>query len=423
MAKKMYDIIPVKVVERKEEDVESVGTEEVSHPIKTRKTFSFSKWWLLGIVFAFLLGIYFFVEGKAEVQISPKTEDFSVEEVAVTINSMESIIDYEKNVVPGIVFSDSKDFSEEYQATGTDDKAKKSTGTIKVYNKINPAKPISLIKGTRFLSESGLIYRADANFTVPAGKVQGGSFVGGSVEINVTAAEAGEKYNLSKATFSVPGLNGTEYYSNIWAETVTALSGGEESSVKIVTREDINSNEGAFEDKYIAEARQALINNVPKEFMYFEEYINPKMENISASAKEKEEIDKFTISGKTSVQATVFRKEDMASLGQEILKKQLSELKTIVPESVVFDVTEKKLNKDGKIEMKVVFKCKTYSMPENSIIMDSLLGKDKNNALLLLSNIPEIEKSEIKISPFWKWRIPKTEERVDVKINFGLGSN
>jgi hypothetical protein len=157
--------------------------------------------------------------------------------------------------------------------------------------------------------------------------------------------------------------------------------------------------------------------------MYFEEYINPKMENISASAKENEEMDKFTVAGKTSVQATVFRKEDMVKLGQDLIKKQLSELKLIVPGSVNFDVIEKKLNKDGKIEMSIVFKCKTYSMPEDSIIMESLLGKDKNNASSLLSSIPEIEKVEIKISPFWKVRVPKTEDRVNIRLNFGLGSN
>ena len=422
MAKKIYDVIPVRVVEKKreqKEEEENVEVKEFVRPQRERKKIGFRPWWFAVVILAVLLGIYFFVEGKAEVKIFPKTEEFSVNETTIIVDSMESLINYEKSVVPGIVFSDSKDYTEEYLATGTDDKAKKAVGTIKVYNKSTSGKPLSLIKGTRFLSVPGeLIYRADSNFTIPAGKTEGGSFVNGSVEIKVTAAEAGEKYNLQSAIFSVPGLNGTEYYSNIWAETVGSLSGGEESSVKIVTKNDITSSKNAFEDKYIDEARKALIDNVPEGYVYFEDYINPKINNIVVSAKENQEIDKFTVSGKSEVKATVFRNEDMFKLGETIIKKDLSELKMIVPDSITFDVKDKKLNKDGKIEMTIVFKCNTYSMPEDDIIMGAVLGKNKDNAANLLSSIPEIKKAEIKISPFFKISIPKREERVNVQLDF-----
>ena len=422
MAKKIYDVIPVRIVEKKKEqkeEEENIEVKEFARPQRERKKIGFKPWWFVVVILAVLLGVYFFVEGKAEVKIFPKTEEFSVNETTIVVDSMESMINYEKGIVPGIVFSDSKDYTEEYLATGTDDKAKKATGTIRVYNKITPAKPLSLIKGTRFLSSSGeLIYRADSNFTIPAGKTEGGSFVNGSVEIKVTAAEAGEKYNLQSTVFSVPGLNGTEYYSNIWAEIVVPLTGGEESSVKIVTKNDITSSKNTFEDKYIDEARKALIANIPEGYIYFEDYINPKINNITVSAKENEEVGKFTVSGKSEVKATVFRNEDMSKLGETIIKKDLSELKNIVPNSIRFDVKEKKLNKDGKIEMTVVFNCNTYSMLEDDIIMGAILGKNKDNAANLLGAIPEIKKTEIKISPFFKTSVPKREERVNVQLDF-----
>lgn len=383
-------------------------------PIKRKKRrFPFIP--LLVLIVLSLAGVFFFVQGKAEVEIYPKTEEVSTE-ASFTVDTSKAIIDYDNNIVPGIIFSDKRDGSENYQATGTDEKAKKAAGTIKVFNKMKPYKALSLVKGTRFLSAPGeLTYKSDAAFTIPAAKSDS---VPGSVEIKVTAAEAGEKYNIPSATFSVPGLSGSEYYVNIWAETVTALSGGEESQVKIVTKNDINSAKDKFEERFDGESKQALIATAPQGYSYFQEDISPKITNMVVSAKEGDEVDQFNVSGHIETEATVFRVEDVNNLGEKLLLKDISELKTIVPNSVSYEVKEKKLNKDGTISLKVSFKGKIYSLPEDSFLMDSLIGKGVNQSASLLENIPEIQKVEIKLSPFWKWTIPNNKERINIKLNF-----
>jgi len=412
MPRKIYDIIPP---EHQEEIHEEMAKEcSIREPIKREKRkFPFIPFFVL--IFLSLVGVFFFVQGKAEVEIFPNTEDVSVE-ANLTIDTSEAVIDYEKNVVPGIIFSDKRDGSDNYQATGTDDKAKKAVGTINVFNKIKPAKALTLIKGTRFLSVPGeFIYKSDSAFIIPAAKSDSAP---GSIEIKVTAAEAGAKYNINSATFSLPGLSGSEYYSNIWAETVTALSGGEESQVKIVTKNDISLAEDKFEEKYDEESKQALIATAPQGYSYFQEDISPKITDMVVNAKEGDEVDQFNVSGHIEAEATVFRDEDVNKLGDGLLKKEISELKTIVPGSVAYEVKEKKLNKDGTISLKVAFKAKIYSLPENSFLMDSLMGKNTKYSASLLENIPEIKKVEIRLSPFWKWSIPNNEERINIKLNF-----
>lgn len=412
MAKKIYDIIPPEhQIEKHEELAKECSARE---PIKRdKKRFPFVPF--LMIVIISLIAIFFFIPVKADVSITPRTEEVTTE-ATFTIDATESVADYENNIVPGIIFSDKRDGSGNYNATGTDDKAKKSTGTIKVFNKISPAKPLSLIKGTRFMSSAGeLVYRSDSAFTIP--KAVSDS-VPGSIDIKVTAAEAGAKYNIPTTVFSIPGLSGSEYYSNIWAESVTAMAGGEESQVKIVTSNDINLAKDGFEEKYDEESKQALIATVPQGYTYFSEDILPKLSNLSVSAKTGDELDVFSVSGHIDTDVTVFRNEDANKLGESLLSKDISELKTMVPNSVTFEVKEKKLNKDGTIKLTVVFTGKIYSLPDNGLLLDSLEGKNVNYSASLLSNIPEIEKVEIKVSPWFKFNIPNNEKGINIQLKF-----
>jgi len=412
MTKKIYDIIPPEhQVEKHEEMAQECSARE---PIKReKKKIGFKP--LLLIVVLILVCVFFFVQGKADVSITPKAEEVTTE-ATFTIDNTEAVVDYEKNIVPGIIFSDKRDGTETYNSTGTDDKAKKATGTIKVFNKMSPAKALSLIKGTRFMSSTGeLVYKSDTAFTIP--KAVSDS-VPGSVEIKVTAAEAGAKYNISSAIFSVPGLSGSEYYSNIWAESVTAMAGGEESQVKIASSNDINLAKDNFEEKYDNISKQALIDTILKGYSYFPEDISPKLTNLSVSAKAGDELDKFSVSGHIETEATVFRDDDANKLGEYLLSKNISELKTMAPNSVTFEVKEKKTNKDGTITLSVVFKGKIYSMPDNAVLLDSLKGKSPKDSTKLLSNMAEIQKVDIKVSPWFKFNIPNDEKGINIQLKF-----
>jgi hypothetical protein len=412
MVKKIYDIIPPEhQIEKHDELAKECSARE---PIERKKKgFPFIP--LLVLVVLSLGAAFFFVQGKADVFITPKTEEITTE-ASFTIDTAESVIDYENNVVPGIIFTDKRDGSEAYNATGSDEKTKKATGTVKVFNKMSPAKSLSLIKNTRFMSSTGeLVYKSDAAFTIP--KAVSDS-VPGSIEVKVTAAEVGEKYNISSTVFSLPGLSGSEYYSNIWAESVTPMTGGEESKVKIVSSNDISSAKDSFEEKYDGESKQALINTIPKGYTYFSEDISPKLSNLSVSAKEGDELDKFSVSGHIDTEATVFRDEDVNRLGEEILNKNVSELKTLAPGSVIYEVKEKKLTKEGKIQLTVIFKGKIYTKFDNATLIDVLKGKDVNYSASLLKNMPEIEKVEIKLSPWFEFKIPNNEKGINIQLKF-----
>jgi hypothetical protein len=404
--KKIYDIIPPDKVEDILKPKEKVIKE------KKKRKFPF-KIFLIILIGALVYG--FFMEGRAEVIIYPKLEVLS-EEVIINVNLKQGAVDLENKVIPAIVFEKESDFSEEYQATGITEKDKKAKGTIRVFNKQNPGKPLTLIKGTRFLNETGeLIYRALSGFTVPQAKTVDGKFTPGYVDVEVEADTAGEKYNINSGTFSVPGLSGTEYYSSIWAQVINSISGGFKSEVSVVLSKDIEGAKNNFEEKFSSKNQEDLKNSIPSNYILSEDGFLTNFEDVVTSAKAGEEVSSFTVSGKAKTEIQAFRKDDIESILENIIAQKTTEI--IVPDSLELNVTETKEKTDGA-EIKISFEVKTYWLPENAFLLQNILGKEKNFSATLLNGIPEIEKSEIKLSPFWKTNNPNNKEKVEIKLNF-----
>ncbi len=403
--KKIYDIIPPELAGKSRQ----ISQEKIVEKKKTKK-FSF-KW--LGAVVIILFLLAFFVEGRAVVTIYPKTNDIFGEEM-VTIALKQGVLDEENKIIPAIIFSDDVEESSNYSATGSIDKSVKARAVIRVFNKYKPEKSITLVKGTRFLSVPGeLIYRAVSGFTIPPAQTIDGKFTPGYVDVEVEADQAGEEYNLSSATFSVPGLNGTEYYPSIWGETINPIAGGLKAKVSVVLQKDIDNAKDDFEKNLIAKGKEELKKTIPSNYIFFDEDFVFETRDIAANIKAGAEATSFSVSGKLKIETKVFRKEDLESL----LTKNISS-KKIVPDSLTYNIVEKKNVAEGAEELKISFSAKTYWLPENDFLQQNVVGKSKDYALSLLEGLPEVEKAEIKLIPFWKLKAPNSKDRIEINISF-----
>jgi hypothetical protein len=406
--KKIYDIVPPGKADSVLRPREITKEREV----KIKRKFPFK------LFFIILIGtiVYvFFMDGHSVVTIYPKINQVSGEET-ITVTLKQGAVDLENKIVPSIIFPNVQDVSENYTATGKSDKDVKAKGTIRVLNKLNPAKSLSLIKGTRFLDESGdLIYKAISGFTIPAAKTIDGKFTPGFVDIEVEADEAGERYNISSAIFSVPGLSGTEYFSSIYGEVKSPFIGGFKSEVSVVLAKDLELAEETFKEKFTNKSREDLKNSIPSNYIYNEQEFITTFENIVLGAKVKDEVASFTVSGKVKTEVEAYRKEDVMGVLESIVGKQTSE--TIIPDGLTYTQTESK-TKDDNLELKVSYSAKTYWLPDNDFLLQSILGKDKNYSLSLLQNIPEVDRAEINLQPFFKTKNPNNKENVEIKLNF-----
>ncbi len=411
--KKIYDILPPDLAEKKEFKLQ----EEPIKKERKRVRVPF-KW--LGIIVLGLFLVAFFVEGRSVVTIYPKTEEISGEET-ITASLKQGTLHEENKIVPAIVFSSDLEPSKDYPATGITDKDKKAKAVIRVFNKHKPEKALTLIKGTRLFSVPGeLIYRATAGFTIPQAKTIDGKFTPGYIDVEVEADQAGENYNLSSAIFSVPGLSGTEYYSSIWAETINPITGGFKSEVSMVLQKDIDNAKAAFENEFLAKGKEELKKSIPANYVFFEENFVSEISSMALSVKAGEEVASFTVSGKIKTETEVFRKEDVEALLTNSIKNLTSETKKLVPGSLSYEILEKKSKGNDGLELKISFTGKTYWLPDNAFLLQNILGKNRDYATSLLEGLPEVERVEIKLTPFWKFSNPNDKDRVEIKLGFYL---
>lgn len=405
MTHKIVDIIPPR---KKNSVVEVQAKRREINPSTKTKVFAF-------ILFLLAIGsVYFLYDGSAEVSVYPRTEPITIEET-VLVKAEEAFINYEEGVIPGEYFTETKHFEEIYNATGSDESAQEATGTIRVYNKHSSGESVTLVKGTHFLSSpQGLSYHSLTVINIPA--MSDGN--PGYVDIEVEADEAGEDYNIDSATFSIPKLSGTSYYSTTWAELIEgSISGGTMSEVRVVTEKDLSDAETDFKQKYAAQAIESLKENIPSNYIFFEESFDQQIANFMITAEEGDVADTFKISGDITTNILVFRENDV---DKYIEAKMLED--RVDGEEIVPGTEEKQLSSTGEeddgLSLFISASCDVYPYPDEYLLLKDLIEKDIAEAKSSLGDIPDIIEVKIDRTPFWKTRMPKELKDINLNILF-----
>ena len=404
---KIIDIVPPNT--NKNDEVRIIKKEKV----KKRKNFPKV---LVLILFFVIAGtvLAFLIEGRGNVVIYPATKDIGLEEV-IYISAQETGIDFEKNIIPGEYFEEKLDFEDIYEATGSDESATKAEGVITVCNEHPSSKPLKLVKDTRFLSSEGeLTYKAVGAFTIPA-KTGNNP---GCVEVSVIAEEVGDNYNINSGTFSVPGLKNTEYYTTICAELKSdqKIEGGSRSMQRVITEKDIDKAKDLFEEKYLEIAKESLKKNLDEvgTYIYLDEGFKQEFDKFIILGSKGDKVDSFKIQATITTKVLIFRKSDI----DKFIEKKLllsEENRAFVPNSVF-----KEFAKDESEENTLILKvsAKTYPKISEILILNDIKGQEIEDCKSILKGFPEIKSVDVAASLFWKNRLPKNKENINIEIDF-----
>lgn len=363
---------------------------------------------LIIILIIIILGIAFFWEGKGRITIYPLTKNIEFEEI-IYISAKETSIDFENNILPGEYFIEKLDFEETFEATGSDETGAKATGTITVCN--SRSLPLNLQKNTRFLSQEGnLIYTAEQALTIPAKDC---------IEAAVIAEEAGEEYNITSSTFSVPGLlKYPDWYSVISGELKEgqALSGGSRSAIKVITEKDIEKAEETFKEALIEKGKQSLKKNLDEvgAYVYEENSFEQDFDKFITLGTKGDKVDNFKIQATITTKILVFRKSDVDKfISSKILLTE--ENREFVPNTIFKEFKKDEENEDALI---LRVSAKTYPKISEVLLLNDIKGLEIEDCKNILKGFPEIKSADITASLFWKNRLPNKKENIDIEIEF-----
>ncbi|MEI7425132.1 MAG: hypothetical protein WCK10_03375, partial [Candidatus Staskawiczbacteria bacterium] len=373
-------------------------------------------------VIVLMLCVYLFIKlPKAEITIWPKIETLSFQKT-ITADKSSTIVDSGNMVIPAQYFEATKTNSQDFPATGSATNDGKASGTITVYNKCDPATPLTLSKGAHFLSDSGKSFSYLKKIIIPAATKKSGKTTPGSIQLKVEADESGTSYNIAPAAFSIPKLNGTIYYSCIYATSDDAMIGGYTGNVKKVTEDDISGAKDVLTKKTSLDAMADLKAQISDDYILIDKAVSTDIVSALTKTKSGTIADNFNYEVKITASALVFKKSDLEQLAKNYIISQLSDGKTILDSNFKIDYSANVIDiSSGKMTLNLDFSSGIYQDIDKNSVSLSLLGENESQISQTLNSRlgGTVVKIETKFWPFWVTKVPNNQGVVNVKLEFG----
>ncbi len=399
-------ISPAEEPAQKEKEVFEYYPEE-----KPRK--SGGRPWLFGsiaavCIAAFIVGMMT-VFASATVTITPKSEVIGVD------TQITAVSDPQTQGVRYEVLKLSKSKTTPIPAAGEEAAEVKASGKIVIYNNFS-ADPQRLIVRTRFETPGGLIYRIPESVVIPGKTVKDGVETPGSIEVEVFADETGEKYNIKKTDFTIPGFkNDAARYTTIYARSSTDMTGGFVGTRKTVLPEDKQAAIASMTSEIEAEIKKDLESKVPAGLVLLPDAIDYESTELPAG----ENSSSVIIGQEVTAYALLL---DATGLSQKITSEYLAESPEwngITP--VIKDFsglslknTPQNFETGEEITLDISGTSTVWAEVDLDSVNQRLLGTPKKEAAKLINEFAGIRSVSAAIRPIWKQSFPDNPSKIYV---------
>ncbi len=410
MSDKITDIMPPGGSEHvSERKVPETVERPVRQEVAPRRRGGSWKWLLL---FFMALPLIFALSrlGKAEIKIWPKTNTVFFD-TALTVDAEASVVDASEQIIPGQVFESTADFSQVFAASGKT--MRRATGIIRLYNAYS-TEPEEWLEGTRFISDEGKIFKSDGEITVPGAEEKNGKLIPKYVDVPVTAAEAGEDYNIGPSNFSIFVFRGTPRYTKFYGESLESMKGGGEGPQ--VSEDDLVKAEEDAKDKAEAKAINVLKEKVSDSFILLPDVIETEITATSSSISAGDEVENFTFEAKAKAVTIAFSRSQTEDFISDFVLSQVPGEKLFYRESLNADYIPQVVDFNaGTIQLTVSFSGKVYPRVDISSIKKGLVGKSVSETKTFLEGQADFTASEVRFWPFWVRKVPSDLGKINIE--------
>lgn len=428
MPKKIYDIKPPKTRKKKETSIKKTETPVEIKVIKRTRVQHQNEekpFWIpvaiAGSIFLLIVCIYmFFKLPRVEIAIWPKVDVLSYQQTIKADKTISSI-DLKKQVIPAQYFETSKVSSQDFPATGSASNEGKASGLITVYNKCDPATPVTLAKGAHFLSDSGKSFSYLQKIVIPAATKKLGKTIPGSVQITVTADESGSEYNIAPAAFSIPKLNGTIYYSCIYATSDEEMIGGYTGKVKKVTDDDIYGAKEVLTKQASEDAMSLLKDKISSEYITLNNAVTTTTVNATTKVKSGAIVDNFNYQVEIKASALAFKKSDIEQIAKDYILSQVPEGKTLLEKDFKLDYSTGTIDMSaGNMIVNLDFSSGVYENIDKNSMTLSFMGQNDEQIRRTIENSygDQVSEVQVKFWPFWVKSAPNNQKSIRVELKF-----
>lgn len=364
--------------------------------------------WLIGgisaIVLIFVIGNLF---SGATVTITPKSDNFSVD-LDLTAKSAAAT-----GELGYTIYSLSGDKEQVVPADGERPVEAKASGTIIVYNNYTTSSQ-RLVKNTRFETPDGLIYRIANSITIPGRHAVAGVNVPGSVETEVFAESAGEKYNIGLSDFTIPGFKSNpDRFTNFYARSKTAMTGGLIGTEKFISDTKLGQTKAQIETELTKELVAEAMANVPDDSVFYDSAYKISFEPVISSSKANG--NNMSVVERAHLTAFFLKRDELAkAISQNVVAGYDGSPVTIAkPENLQYtEKVTKEATNTSQISFNIKGKADIIWKFDETKLRSDLTGKSKNELSKIAERYPAIIKAEAVIRPFWKGSFPASTDKI-----------
>ncbi len=382
-------------------------------PVRGKETLGTRKFiiiFLAAAVFSFLFTVSF-AFNQAKIRVVPKKESFSVN-LPITVSAAITEPDSIYGLVPGQPVQFEKEITGDFAATGEKEIFQKAKGKLTIYNNYG-VQPQTLVATTRFQTAEGLVFRIPNTITVPGTTGSGSSFKPGRIEVEIIADRAGDEYNIGPSEFRIPGFLGSPRYQGFYAESSESFSGGFIGKAKVVTKEDIESAEGAVRQELSNEIKNRLSSLAGLKIVT--EAFEIEIEKNTDSGKANDISDQFKLGMKAKVFGIAFNESGVRQLVSKYVKD--SENKDIIQSGLKLVYSEPLLDREKQeISLKLAASGYTLMPVDKEKIISGIKGLSGQEAKDYFTSLDEVESANIYFSPFWMRSAPQNTDRIKVQV-------
>ena len=359
---------------------------------------------LISIVLVAILSavVYYFTAPFVRVNIYIEGKEVSIEKVFVGDENIKEI-DFQNMKIPIKRENIEKSSSTTISATGVGYKGDKAKGPIRLTFRSTEGcegvDPIQIPAGTVVTAKNkGKSYTTDSAISIQCNQI---------ADVNITASEVGEEYNLPMGEFFV--ADGFES-DKIYGSSSQEITGGTKKEYKMLTQADVNSGVESLKKSAYEEGEREMKDKSGVTWELIPESLSSEVlsNSIETSKKIGEEADQVDLSLKIKTTATFYMKEGFDKGIAELLKKEAEEknlfekennLELALGEDISKEVTVVQNDNNG-VKVKLTAKASVKPKINKDEIISQLKSMSWTEGNEYLKNLSYSEKeTEVEFNP------------------------
>ncbi len=326
-------------------------------------------------------------------------------------------VDAAAMVIPGISKSLKKTDTEKVPATGQRDDGTKAHGSATLALTDCSKDQVTIPAGTSLISGS-LAFLTQAEIVLKSVKIgsqcKNSDFPDFSTAtVNVSAQNAGDKYNLSARAYSVSG------FTNVSASG-SNMTGGTSKLTQVVSQSDVDNAKQKVSDRLSVAATTELRGQFTTDnALPLTDTFAAGTPTVASTPNVNEPGSDVSVSVTITFTELGVKQDDLKQIVEAEIKKHIDVSKQVIQDNGISKATILISDKTSPNQVKFNIKTLAIAGPELDAdgIKKEVAGKKKGQTQTIIQSRPGIKDVTISYSPFWVYSTPKNTKHITVTFD------